>query len=209
LLRQIARLAALGALAIALLPAAALAQTADPAPGACLDFSSDAPPEVLRTASVVVVGTVDDVTPGERAVISPEFYLKGATAPDRLVLPHPDSMVNPDFDCEPANLVAGDRVLLVLGRDAGRVSWPGAQQLYILSNGQAEQAIEGGETLPEAELVESIRSETGQYSIPARTEDEGARLDWFGTVLPVGAAVVIVFGIGLVLMREWHRIDPS
>lgn len=180
-----------------------------PDPGPCLDFSSDIPPEVLRFVSVIVVGTVTDVDPEERAVIAPEFYLKGATAPDSLVLPHPETMVNPNFECEPATLIEGERVLLVLGRDAGRVSWPGRQQHYVLFEGQAQQAVDGGETLGEDELVERIRAETGQYSIPARTEDEGARLDWVGTVLPVGAAVLIVFGIGLVLMREWHRIDPS
>jgi len=39
--------------------------------------------------------------------------------------------------------------------------------------------------------------------------EEGAAIDWIGTVLPVSAALLVVFAIGLLLMRTWHRIDPS
>jgi hypothetical protein len=45
--------------------------------------------------------------------------------------------------------------------------------------------------------------------VPAANQSEGASLDWVRVVLPTTIVVLIVFGIGLVLMRTWHRIDPS
>jgi hypothetical protein len=58
-------------------------------------------------------------------------------------------------------------------------------------------------------VVAAIRAITGQYAVPAGSKDEGAGIDWKSTVLPVGAALLAVFAIGLVLMRQWHKIDPS
>jgi hypothetical protein len=69
--------------------------------------------------------------------------------------------------------------------------------------------MEGAEPRSEVEVVSSIRAITGQYAVPAATEAEGAGIDWGNTVLPLGLVLLVIFGIGLVLMRVWHRIDPS
>ncbi|MDZ7727312.1 MAG: hypothetical protein U5Q44_03460 [Dehalococcoidia bacterium] len=69
--------------------------------------------------------------------------------------------------------------------------------------------MSGELTMNSDELVDDIRAVTGQSSEPATEDAEGADIDWIGTVVPVTAGVVIVLGIGLVLMKEWHRIDPS
>ena len=63
--------------------------------------------------------------------------------------------------------------------------------------------------MAEAELVSRIRALTNQYTVPAAAESESAGIDWGRTVVPVGFAVLALFGVGLVLMRIWHRIDPS
>lgn len=209
MLRLITSLALLLTIPAFLFPATGRAQEDARSSGPCFDFSSEATREMLDDAEVVVLGLVAEVIAGERALVEPEAYLKGATTPEQLVLPHPDAMMAEDYDCEPATLAEGERMLLVLGRDAGRVAWPGDGQAYLLAGGEAIQIGGIEETLAEEDLVDRIRNETGQYSIPAQSDDERARLDWFGTVVPVTAVIVVVLGIGLVLMREWHRIDPS
>ncbi len=50
---------------------------------------------------------------------------------------------------------------------------------------------------------------TAQYGVTAVDKDEGAGINWSDTVLPLCVVLVVVFGIGLVMMRVWHRIDPS
>ena len=173
--------------------------------GPCFDFDLDEAVQVLPRVSMVVVGEVIDAVPGERAIIEPSLYLKGPTSAEELMLPYRET----EAGCNSAELPAGERVLLVLGREDGRVAWPGESQVFLLRDGRAYQGSGDGPSQSELELIDRIRGVTGQYSIPAQTEDERARLDWTGTVIPVGLAVLVVFGIGLVLMREWHRIDPS
>jgi hypothetical protein len=45
--------------------------------------------------------------------------------------------------------------------------------------------------------------------VPAQTNSQGASLDWIKVVLPTALVVLAVFGIGLYLMKIWHRIDPT
>jgi hypothetical protein len=57
--------------------------------------------------------------------------------------------------------------------------------------------------------VSLVRGITEQYAVPAASAGDGAGIDWWKTVLPVGVATLALFGVGLYLMRIWHRIDPS
>jgi hypothetical protein len=91
--------------------------------------------------------------------------------------------------------------------DASSREWPLTNQVYVLDQGRAH--MEGDKDRTEAEVVNAIRGVTGQYAVPAANDDEGAGIDWKSTVLPLGIALALIFAIGLVLMRLWHRIDPS
>ena len=65
------------------------------------------------------------------------------------------------------------------------------------------------ELSPADKAFAEIRTVTGQYAVPAADDEEGATLDWMKVVLPVGLATLGVFAVSLVLMRMWHKIDPS
>jgi len=160
--------------------------------------------DVLEAASVVVVGVVVASEPGRSATIEPELYLKGATLPLEITLEH-----DPELSCAPALLRQNERLLLILGEVGGTLAWPGAEQVFTLREGNAYLADNPVPVDDEAGLVDAVRALTGQYSIPAGSASDGASLDWLGTVVPVTAAVLAVFGISLLLMKEWHRIDPT
>ena len=78
---------------------------------------------------------------------------------------------------------------------------------YLLRDPQTETG--GKVPASELDVVQKIRALTGQYAVPAASEDDGAGIDWSHTIVPMGVVLLIVFGIGLVLMRVWHRIDPT
>jgi hypothetical protein len=80
-------------------------------------------------------------------------------------------------------------------------------QTYVLRDGRAQRGDQPA--VPEVQLVSEVREVTGQYIVIATSQDEGAGIDWGNTVVPLGVALAVIFGIGLVLMRVWHRIDPS
>ena len=150
---------------------------------------------------MIVVGLV---VPGETTGsvgIRPEAFLKGSALPADILLQPPTD------DCPPAKLQAGDRVLAFLAGSDGQLRWPGASQAWTLDAGQAQNGA--GDSRTEANLVSQVRSVTGQYAVPAPTSDTGIRITWKGTILPLAAALALVFGVGLVLMRTWHRIDPT
>ena len=88
----------------------------------------------------------------------------------------------------------------------GQPQWPGAAQVFWLIDGRASGL---GGNVSESDLVQKVRAITGQYAVPAASQSEGAGIDWRNTVLPLSVALAFVFAIGLVLMRVWHRIDPS
>lgn len=203
MLRLITSLVVVAALAGPLLTGTAHAQA--PPVGPCIDFTLEDAPDLLPRVAMVVIGSVTEVVPGEQVAVAPEAFLEGPTSTEAVVLP----VAEGDAECTPADIPLGERVLLVLGRESGQVVWPGATQVFLLRSGVATQLGSDGVTIDEEELVDRIRGETGQFSIPAQSNEEGARLDWFGTVIPVTAAVLVVLAIGLVLMREWHRIDPT
>lgn len=172
--------------------------------GPCFVYTESTAADVLEAASVVVVGSVVASEPGRSATIEPELYLKGATLPLEITLEH-----NPELPCMPATLRANERLLLILGEQGGTLAWPGVNQVFTLREGNAYLADNAVPVDDEAGLVDAIRALTGQYSVPAGSASDSASLDWLGTVVPVTAAVLAVFGISLLLMKEWHRIDPT
>lgn len=141
---------------------------------------------------------------GESATIAPEAYLKGPTSSGTVLL----RIETLPSECEPAELRVGERVLLLLRSNQGDVHWPSPEQLWVLRGGEATLQ-DSGESISEGELVSAIRDVTGQYSVPVASEAEAPGIDWIRTVLWVGGVVLVVFAIGLVLMKEWHRIDPT
>lgn len=153
--------------------------------------------EAVSPFPVIVVGTVREEEGG--LAIVPEFYLRGAA------LPRPLRLVDDvPAECERAPMRPGARVLAGLEPAAGGWFWPAAGQVFVLEDGVAS---DGRRSLPEETLISTLRTATGQLAYPASEEDAG--FDWRGTALPVGAALVVVFGVGLYLMRLWHRIDPT
>lgn len=171
--------------------------------GPCFVYTEATAVQVVEAAAVIVVGTVSESVPEHSATIAPDYYLKGATLPERLTL-----AFDPQLPCEPASLDTGQRLLVILGARDGVLVWPGTAQVMDLRGGAA-YATDGLELGSETAVVDRIRAISGQYSVPAASPAEGAGIDWLGTVLPVTAATLVVFAIALVLMREWHRIDPT
>jgi hypothetical protein len=90
-----------------------------------------------------------------------------------------------------------------------RLAWPDASRAFLLDREVASNAATPPWVVPEHELAGRIQDLTGQASVPVQSTDEGRHIDWWGTVVPVGSALIVVFAIGLLLMRTWHRIDPS
>ncbi len=105
--------------------------------------------------------------------------------------------------------MAGSRMLLLLGSRDDQLAWPDASRAFVLADGMATSGGPNGWQVAEPALEQDIQDLTGQASVPVEAGDEGEQIDWLGTVLPVTVALLIVFAIGLVLMRTWHRIDPS
>lgn len=131
----------------------------------------------------------------------PEAFLKGPASSGPL------RFTGGDHDlCPLAPVNQGDRMLIYVFK-AGDPQWPLLNSAYVLRDGRA--SMEGAPTVSEAEAVSEIRAITGQYVVPAAGDSDGAGIDWGHTVMPLGAALAIIFVIGLLLMRVWHRIDPS
>jgi hypothetical protein len=172
----------------------------------CISVTSDGLTQAVEASGIILVAKVHRESPGGPAVLEPEAILKGSVPSTNVELP-PAAAGAP---CQLAVLADGTRALLFLSVFDGRPEWPGASQVFDLEHGFAIQQEDlGFGRAPEAAMVNSIRSVTGQYAVPAADSSEGAGIDWERTVLPLGAVLLVVFGIGLVLMRTWHRIDPS
>ena len=166
----------------------------------CAAFDLDAIEEAIFDFDVIVVGELGRVPGGGGAAIAPEAYLRGpAVAAD---IP----LAEASDPCERAELPdSGSRVVAALQEGPDGLEVPVLSALFVLEDGVAV----GSElTLPEGELIDRIRGATGQYAFPAGDEDEGASISWV-TIVSVGGAVLAIFAVGLVLMRIWHRIDPT
>ena len=158
----------------------------------------------VAQADLIVLGMVT-VSSATSARIAPTAYLKGPAQAGDVEVRRPER----EAECPLSELQPGMRVVAFLQSSSGVIAWPDATQVYDLKGGQATSGPPSNDVKPESELLQEIRTVTNQYAVPAANKDEGASLDWVKTVVPVSAALLIVFGIGLVLMRTWHRIDPS
>ena len=159
---------------------------------------------LVRDASVIVIADVTSASAGN-ATLQPEAFLKGAATADPIILRNPDTA----NDCLAPDFVAGERVLAIIAPGAAAAGrWPPAAGVYRLSDGQAIN-LGGLPQVTETELINEVRQQTNEYAVPAKTRAEGAAINLAKTVLPVGAALILIFGIGLYLMKIWHRIDPS
>lgn len=163
----------------------------------------------IEANSVIVIGTVATVT-NSQARIVPEAYLKGPVSAADVVI----QSAGPG--CAAVPLKPGERVLLMLAASNGELIWPQIDSpgAYLLEDGRAAslgsvsgQNVDNAPT--EAEVVDHIRGITEQYAVPAHSDSEGASLGWIKVVLPVALVTLAVFGIGLYLMKIWHRIDPT
>ena len=159
----------------------------------------------LDAFDVIVIG-IWVAAPEGRTAIEPEAFLKGPAIATPLLLGEPRG--DPQSECPPALLVPGTRVLAALRPGPDAPLHPDIHTVFVLEGGRASHP-NGGESLAEAALIEGIRGITNQYAVPAATAGEGASIDWLRVVLPVGGAVLGIFVAGLVLMRIWHRIDPT
>lgn len=174
---------------------------------ACSLVALESPTQFVLESEAIVIARVIRAERGE-ALLQPEAYLKGPVSAGQLHFTA-DPRGNDGVSCPTAAFRTGDRVLVYLLRDRGS-EWPLANAYYRLVDGHARPEYDtGAPPLAEAEAVEQIRALTGQYAVPAASAAEGAGIDWWKTVVPVGGALLVIFAIGLVLMRLWHRIDPS
>jgi hypothetical protein len=172
----------------------------------CISVTSDGLTQAVEASGLILVAKVHRGSPEGPATLDPEVILKGSVPSTSVEVPVPAG----DAPCELAVLTNGARALLFLSVVEGRPEWPGASQVFDLQGGFAIQQEDLGlGNSPEVVRVDSIRSITGQYVVLATDAGEGAGIDWGSTVLPIGAVLLVVFGIGLLLMRTWHRIDPS
>lgn len=158
------------------------------------------PEQLVLTSQVIVIGRVTRVN-GSEFDLTPEAYLKGpaSSAP----IQFRDAYAGA---CPTVTVEQGTRLLAYIG-DPGKPQWPLVNSAYVLKDGKA--TLEGDRERSESDVVAAIRAVTGQYAVPAIAGAEGAGIDWRSTVLPLGGALLVVFAIGLVLMRQWHKIDPS
>lgn len=182
-------------LTAALVPGAAVYV---PAAHACLLLQPETPEQLVPDSQVIVVGTVVS-RDGRNLVFRPEAFLKGPASADEM------RFTGEEDTCTPAPLNAGDRALIYVF-DAAAPRYPYQTEAFVLKDGHATMA---DDVRTEVEVVAAIRAVTGQYAVPATSSSEGAGIDWGHTIIPLGAALAIIFVIGLVLMRVWHRIDPS
>ncbi|MFN0095637.1 MAG: hypothetical protein ACKVVT_12790 [Dehalococcoidia bacterium] len=157
------------------------------------------PGELAAAVSVVVVGTVERADLDQGAVVRPEVFLKGpASSADFTFAPSASG-------CEPAPLQAGDRTIVFVSNPS---RWPNVAEAIVFRRG--EKVGDGWpEVTTEEALIASVRHVTGQYVVPVPAAGQGAGIDWWKTVVPVGVALAIIMGVSLFLMRIWHRIDPS
>lgn len=167
---------------------------------------------MVEAATMIVIGRVASISRGptptesETARIQPEAFLKGPSTGAELRF----ERSGVQMPCQYAELAEGERLLVMAKERTEPFAWPSASAAFRLKDGRASSLNPADEReTTELELIARIRSITGQYAVPAAHQDEGASIDWVGTVLPVGAGLVVIFGIALVLMRLWHRIDPS
>ena len=158
----------------------------------------------VQEADLVVIGTVTGASATD-ATIVPVAFLKGPAQAGEIVVRRPPQ----EPECPLAEIQAGTRVLAMISSSSGILAWPDGGGLYLLRDGKATNGPPAPETTTETALLQQIRSLTNQYAVPAASKNEGASLDWLKTVVPVSLALLVVFGIGLYLMRIWHRIDPS
>ena len=170
-----------------------------PAAHACTLVQPESPLQFVAESELIVIGTVGAVS-ADSFELQPEAFLKGPSSGETMRFSGPNEL------CPAAEFEPDDRVLIYVLKADG-LTWPLINQVYELRNGRANR--EGEMERLELEVVSDIRAITGQYAVPAVSDDEGAGIDWGNTLLPLGAVLVIIFGIGLVLMRIWHRIDPS
>ncbi len=168
-----------------------------------MEFSAN-----VRAAGVIVIGTVTGITDTaedeSRVRVKPEAFLKGPPSASGIQMvwgfPGP---------CEGRGPRVGGRILLFLSQPDRRASWPEPEGVFFLEDGKAATAIRGvTEERTEQSLIDQIRAQTNQLSRPASGND-GAGIDWGSTIIPIGIACVGLMGVGLFLMRIWHRIDPS
>lgn len=194
-------------LAAALLPGAAVSASAGtPASHSCISVTPGGLTGAVEASGLILVAKVHRQSALGPVELEPEVVLKGSVPRTSLVLP----VFEGEPDCPLASLTGGTRALLFLSVVEGRPQWPGASQVFDLRDGLAVQQEDlGFGEGPELARINSVRTITGQYVVPASDASEGAGIDWGTTVLPIGAVLLVVFGIGLVLMRTWHRIDPS
>jgi hypothetical protein len=170
-----------------------------PAAHACTLLQPGSPVQFVAESELIVVGRVAQAS-GDSFELQPEAFLKGPVSGEAI------RFSGRDEQCPTAEVESGDRVLVYVGK-ADQLSWPLINQVYEFRDGRAKR--EGEMERLEIEVISDIRQITGQYAVPAVDDDEGAGINWGDTVLPLGALLVVVFLIGLVLMRIWHRIDPS
>ncbi len=182
--------------------AAAFVQPARAA--SCAGFAAPLAARVAQS-DVIVIGSVQSAS-GSAASVVPEAFLKGPARPEALSLRKPDQPP----ECPLADFTAGARVLVLVSARDGGYAWPDAAYAYVLKDGQARLATDQiADDRLESQLVSDIRSVTNLYAVPAKNGSDGASIDWVKTVVPVTIALVLVFAIGLWLMRIWHRIDPT
>lgn len=156
--------------------------------------------DFVLESELIVIGMVQGVSASE-VRFAPEAFLKGPSSGEPIVF-HAEA----EPLCPTHAFAAGERALVYV-YDASELPWPLLNQVFVLQGGRATM---GELSMTELQAVEEIRGITGQYAVPAVADGgEGAGIDWDSTVLPIGVVLLIVFGIGLLMMRVWHRIDPS
>lgn len=170
----------------------------------------ESPAQLVPTSEVIVIGQVTRAD-ADVLVLEPEAFLKGPASSEPVTLRAPADGVHATLEAQGAECPRvrpelGSRLLVYIP-DADAPHFPYINEAYVLEDGHAR--MEGVRELTEVEVVAAIREITGQYAVPAATQDEGAGIDWGNTVVPLGIALGIIFVIGLLLMRVWHRIDPS
>jgi hypothetical protein len=160
----------------------------------------------IELTDLIVIGVARSEHGGGLVRIEPEAYLKGAARSEPIRPAYP---VSQSAGCSLARFEDGSRVMAFLHVNGGTVAWPQSGEVFWLSDGMAASGGAQPEALPESDLVTRVRDVTGEYAVPATSEDEGQGIEWGSTVLPIAVALGVIFVIGLFLMRIWHRIDPS
>ncbi len=188
-------------LALLVAAAAVLPAKADSRFEPCLEVSLEGLAGATGEAEVVVLGEIRDGPADGGLQIHPSVYFKGpAGSAD------PALVRVPEGDCPAAELQTGQRIIFFGRSTSGGLVWPSAGAVVFLTEGSA--LLPGsGERLSESALVALLQRETGQYAVPAGPRSPIADLQ--SAILPVTLALVALFAVGLVLMRVWHRIDPS